>query len=185
MLSKESCMVDIPGHSLYMVSNDGRVWSKRANRFIKLHKSSCGYLHVGLHEGGKQKNCYVHRLVAMAFIPNPNSLPQVNHIDEDKTNNSVNNLEWCSARKNVNYGTRNKRASEWFAHHPEFERHRAEMASETCRKPVKNLTTGETFKSVAEASRLTNTCRANIGAACNGRRTTAGGCRWAYTNGGK
>lgn len=70
-----------------------------------------GYLRVNLRKNGKQRKYMVHRLVAEAFIPNPGNLPQVNHKDEDKTNNSVENLEWCDSSYNNAYGTRNVRIS--------------------------------------------------------------------------
>lgn len=73
-----------------------------------------GYKRVALWENGKQINVSVHRLVAIAFIdnPDPNTCTEINHIDEDKTNNNVNNLEWCTRIYNLNYGTRNKRIVE-------------------------------------------------------------------------
>ena len=73
-----------------------------------------GYKRVALWENGKQINVSVHRLVAIAFIdnPDPNTCTEINHIDEDKTNNNVNNLEWCSHIYNLRYGTRAKRSAE-------------------------------------------------------------------------
>jgi hypothetical protein len=70
-----------------------------------------GYRTVMLYKGRYKKLCKVHRLVAEAFIENPDSLPQINHKDEDKQNNTVSNLEWCDCKYNNNYGTKNKRAS--------------------------------------------------------------------------
>ena len=110
---------------LYEVSNTGRVRSfdryvKYSNGQIHLHKGKVlspikdtdGYLQVVLHCNGKCKTIKVHRLVAQAFIPNPDNLPQINHKDEDKLNNCVENLEWCTAKYNINYGTRNIRRRE-------------------------------------------------------------------------
>lgn len=68
-----------------------------------------GYLFVNLYKDGRRKTFLIHRLVAQAFIPNPGNLPQVNHIDECKTDNRATNLEWCSPAYNSNYGTRNER----------------------------------------------------------------------------
>ena len=67
---------------------------------------------VGLYKNGKAQLFLVHRLVAQSFIPNPNRLSEINHKDENPLNNCVENLEWCTHKYNVNYGTRNKRASE-------------------------------------------------------------------------
>ena len=102
---------------LYQISNLGNVKSlnylrKRIERIRIPNKNNSGYLCVGLHKGGKTKNCLIHRLVAEYFIENPDNLPQVNHIDEDKSNNCVENLEWCTAEYNTNYGTHNKRVSD-------------------------------------------------------------------------
>ena len=96
---------------LYEVSNLGRVKSLKfgKEKFLKPFKIKKGYLLVHLCRNGKSKYFYVHRLVAEAFIPNPEGLSEVNHKDEDKTNNVVDNLEFCSRRYNINYGTHNER----------------------------------------------------------------------------
>lgn len=110
---------------LYEVSSFGRVRS--LDRYVKtgygsyrLHKGKVlspgkdkdGYLSVHLFCNGKVHKRLVHRLVAQAFIPNPDNLPMINHKDEDKTNNSVDNLEWCTAKYNTNYGTSRIRAKD-------------------------------------------------------------------------
>ena len=85
----------------YIVYSDGRIWSKCCNRFLTQFINN-QYYYVSI----KGKLIAVHRLVATAFIPNPNKLPQVNHKDEDKLNNDVSNLEWCDAAYNSRYGAR-------------------------------------------------------------------------------
>lgn len=106
-------MKDIKNYEgVYQVTENGDVWSVRRNRFLKLYKNQLGYLHICLYKNNKQKSFYVHRLVAEAFLPNPDNLPCVNHKDEDKTNNNVKNLEWCSFSYNNSYGTRIERVSE-------------------------------------------------------------------------
>lgn len=112
---------DIKGYEgLYKVSNLGRVKSlsrrDRLNRVIqekvlKPGSNKVGYLHVNLYKEGRVKICKVHRLVAQAFIPNPEDKPEVNHKDEDKTNNKVENLEWMTCKENINYGIHNERSA--------------------------------------------------------------------------
>lgn len=106
---------DIEGYeNLYQISNEGRVkslkWGKE--RILKNVKNSWGYLLVGLCKNGERIHKQVHRLVAEAFLENPQNLLEVNHKDEDKTNNHVENLEWCSHLYNMSYGTRAQRSAE-------------------------------------------------------------------------
>ena len=98
---------------LYEVSNWGRVKSLKfgKEKILKPSKNKKGYLHVVLCKENILKNFLVHRLVAEAFIPNPNNYKEVNHKDEDKSNNIVTNLEWCDRKYNQNYGTINERLS--------------------------------------------------------------------------
>lgn len=103
---------------LYQISSIGRVRSlDRIDALGRLRKgkvladvgSMGGYRKITLHRDGNSKQKYIHCLVAETFIPNPDGLPEINHKDEDKTNNAVSNLEWCSRSYNINYGTRNER----------------------------------------------------------------------------
>ena len=105
---------------LYEVSNLGRVKSLLygKERILKPQKQRNGYLHIILCKNVKMKTFKVHRLVATAFIPNPECFEQINHKDEDKTNNCVSNLEWCSSKYNKNYGSRNERIASALTNHP-------------------------------------------------------------------
>lgn len=109
---------------LYQVSNRGRVRSLDKyvkcgygrvrlfpGRILRPAKDKGGYLQVTLCKEGKTTRCYIHRLVADAFLPNPENLPEVNHINEDKTDNCVENLEWCTRKYNANYGTGAQRSA--------------------------------------------------------------------------
>lgn len=89
----------------YSVTEDGRVYSHNVNRFMKPQSDKQGYmiLLIGLGSRNKHKGQLVHRLVAQAYIPNPENKPQVNHLDGDKSNNHVSNLEWCTASENMRH----------------------------------------------------------------------------------
>ena len=91
----------------YLIYNDGRVYSIKSGKFLKIHFDSCGYKHVTLYRGTKRsrKTYKVHRLVANAFIPNPNNYLEINHKDENKSNNNVWNLEWCNRKYNCEYSS--------------------------------------------------------------------------------
>ena len=99
-------MKDVVGYEgLYAVTSCGKVYSYKSKKFLKPLSDKDGYLCIKLYKNGKYKNYKIHRLVAQAYIPNNENLPQVNHKDENKANNCVNNLEWCDAKYNSNYGT--------------------------------------------------------------------------------
>lgn len=101
----------VEGFPDYRVSDNGRVYSMKRDKELRQYDKN-GYLYVFLYDGcGKRKAMLVHRLVAMAFVGNPDGLPQINHKDENPANNNAENLEWCTARYNSNYGHRNERLS--------------------------------------------------------------------------
>lgn len=95
---------------LYEVSNKGNVRNVRRNKLLKLSKNRYGYIQVYLYKNGIRTGLKVHRLVAQAFIENPDNLPEVNHKNEDKIDNRVENLEFCDHKYNVNYGHRTENA---------------------------------------------------------------------------
>lgn len=159
---------DIEGYEgLYQISNLGRVKSLgntmlRKEKILKPNKHNCGYYRVELSKNNKQKWYYIHRLVAQAFIPNPDDLLFINHKDEDKTNNAVGNLEYCTARYNCNYGTHNERIAKALS------------------KKVLCVETGVIYQSTQEIQRKIGLPQSNICLCCNGKQKTCGGYHWKY-----
>jgi len=161
---------DIKGYEgLYEVSSFGNIRTNKRqgtdSRIRKQNTAKNGYRLVTLCKNGKYKTCLVHRLVASAFIDNPEELPCINHLDEDKENNHVDNLEWCSYGYNNNYGTARARAVT------------------TRYKPcVGEWPDGskKQFNSCTIASKETGITQGNIWGACNGLWKTAGGVSWKY-----
>ena len=157
---------------LYEVSDQGRVKSLNYNhtgteRILKPRKNTNGYLHVILCKDGHKKTVKIHRLVAEAFIPNPQGLETVNHKDEVKTNNVASNLEWMSRADNINYGTHNKRVSEALSKQVQmFDKFTCELLA--------------TFPSLMEAGRVTGINQGDISSCCRGKLKSAGGYIWKY-----
>ena len=101
-------MKDIKGYEgLYAITSCGKVWSYKKKMFLTPYTAGNGYFKVRLFKDNGEKQYYVHRLVAEAYLPNPENLPQVDHIDNDKTHNYLNNLQWITHRDNNRKG-RNK-----------------------------------------------------------------------------
>lgn len=164
----------------YEVSNLGNVKSLKYRRtskpkLLKPLVNTQGYLLVKLYSNGNQKHFCVHRLVALAFISNPNDYPEVNHIDENKQNNNVTNLEWCDRVYNVNFGSRNKRASEAFKTSKARKR-----ASEARKKKIICIELNEVFNSVSQAAELLNIDQGFISNVLTGRNKTAKGYHFEY-----
>jgi len=90
----------IEGYENYIITKNGNVTNTNSNHTLKKQINNCGYYRVELSRAGKQKKHFIHRLVAAAYIPNKDNLPQVNHINGDKLDNRVENLEWCTASQN-------------------------------------------------------------------------------------
>lgn len=172
----EKLWKEIPGtDGKYLISTDGEVmaisrrvkfghvyrWTK--TKLLTPRDNGKGYLELEF----LGKHHYIHRLVAEAFIPNSYNFPCINHKDENKENNSVENLEWCDYSYNTNYGTRTKRAKE-----KRF----------GDRFVVINLDTGEIYKTPKDASRATGIHNDSISRVCKGKSKTAGGYRWRYLN---
>lgn len=157
----------IPNYEdLYEVSSDGEVRSLcgryRNKDILKQCKGSSGYLLVTLCRKGSQKTVNVHRLVAKVFIPNPDSLPCVNHKDQNRENNSVSNLEWCSYYHNNIYGDRLTKSA--------LKRG----------KPVMCLETGKIYASASAVQRELGINQSKISACCLGNRKSAGKLHWSF-----
>lgn len=182
---KKEIWEDIKGYEkVYQISNLGRVkslarWSKGNHflkeKYLKTHLDKDFYEKIVLYKKGKVKNYFVHRLVAQAFIPNPDNKPQVNHIDEDKENNYVDNLEWCTILYNNNYGTRTARATNSNDYKKLALFNNKKIRGE-------NLQSGEIihFNSIKEASQYLNTRSASIGRVLRGVRKTNNGWVFKY-----
>lgn len=178
---------DVVGYEgFYQVSNKGNIYSverkdsigrKIGGRILKPTYDKYGYLQVNLCKNGKLKTIFRHRLVAEAFIPNQNNYLEINHKDEVKTNNNVDNLEWCTSKYNANHGTRNERVAQ----------------AQSKRVRGVNIESGETitFNSTREAGRfgygqvaVSKACRGVYKSGSTGKVIGDGrtyrGHRWSY-----
>lgn len=135
-------------------------------RILKGGLDRYGYTHVGLCDGNKRKTFLVHRLVTEAFIANPDNKPQVNHKDEVKTNNCVDNLEWMTNKENANYGTRTER--------------QAKTQSKSVAQYSKDGKLIKIWTSIKEAGLQLGLYRSNISLAAQGVYKTSGGFVWKY-----
>lgn len=149
-----------------------RVYQRKAPVLKAIETNRDGYKRVLLCHYGKHHHCAVHRLVAMAFIPNEKNLEEVNHKDENPANNNVENLEWCSRKYNANYGTLPKRISKRMSvQHP--------TAKRVYQLDINGNVIAE-FKSQREAGRIMGIGGEVITRACKGTVKLAGGYRWKY-----
>lgn len=148
----------------YIVYSDGTVYSCKSKKFLRPLNNGNGYLAVSICVKGREKRMYIHRLVAEAFLDNPDGLPEINHKDENRGNNNLENLEWCTPKYNKNYGNR------------------ALKFSKKRGKPVKCVETGIVYHGIREAERQTGIRASSICACCSGYRgtLTAGGFHWIF-----
>lgn len=162
-------MKDIKGYEgRYAITSCGKVWSYRSKKFLK--PSSCsGYLRVTLSKDNKQESLFIHRLVLETYCPIEGMEKfQVNHKDEIKEHNYLNNLEWLTRKENCNFGTRNERISTSLKHNSEIT------------KKVRCVETGIVYLSTREAMRQTEVNQSSISKVCRGKLKTAGGFHWEF-----
>lgn len=175
---------DIPNYEgLYQASTDGKIFSNISNKFLKFNVTKNGYATVELFKNKKSKRLLVHRLIAQTFIFNPLNLPQVNHKDENKLNNNVSNLEWCTNAYNMNYGTRLERQINSTDYSKENRKTIARINGKTVSKAVIQIYRGleiNKFTSIKEASLKLEINASHIGEVCKNKRKTAGGYSWKY-----
>ena len=180
---------DIKGYEgFYQVSNLGRVKSLERDvynprgtvirhmeeKILVQRIDKHGYAYISLCLNGKHKTIQTHRLVALAFIPNPENKPQVNHKDENPLNNCVNNLEWCTASYNANYGTRIQRC---------VQNHKYLKLGDNPRaRAVFCVELNKTFDCAKRAEEELGIDRSCVGKACKGKQKTAGGFHWRFIN---
>lgn len=162
---------------LYEVSSLGRVKSLRDNngnpreKILKFGKKPNGYLQCELYKNGKGKNFIIHRLVATAFIQNPNNYQTVNHIDENKENNCVNNLEWMDMKQQINHGTCIQRRVEKQKNDPK--------KSKQVYQYSKNGELIKIWQSVNECGR-NGYLNSNVSNCCLGKQKSHKGYIWSY-----
>lgn len=180
---------DIKEFKDYTIDTEGNVYSKRKHKYLKQTINKYGYCKVMLQKDKYKKMYSVHRLVAEAFIPNYNKLPQVNHIDGNKQNNHVANLEWCTAKHNMNEAVRTglfdncKKIQKENAVKNNLNKYYI-LANEVTKKKVaqynKQNNLLNTYESISEASRKAGITITSISYSANGKRKTAGGFIWRF-----
>lgn len=155
-------MKDIEGFENYAITSCGKVWNKKRKIWQKQRYDKDGYLRVNLTKDGKQYTRFIHQLVALAYIDNPEGKPTVNHKDENKEHNWVGNLEWMTIGENVRYGTGKQRAGL------------------SKRKAVRCVETGEEFDSAITAAAALKCSREAVNHCLRGKTKTCMGYHWEY-----
>lgn len=153
---------DLKGHEQYLVSSCGRIKNKKTGRIYVGSVNNRGYVRFDLCENGKRFVVAAHRVVAEAFLPTSPGRDYVNHKDGDKTNNNIDNLEWCTPKENSvhAYTILGRQANN--------------------KKAVKCLDTGIVYESAMDAERKTGIKNTNINRCCTGQRKSANGQKWEY-----
>lgn len=166
----------------YEVSNTGKVRSlgndkTRKTKLLKPRKQKTGYLLISVRKNGIVKQCLVHRVVAYTWIPNNDETKtEVNHINENKQDNRVENLEWCDRNYNIHHGTGIERSAEQRRKYPKREKRERQTKRVLC------IETNTVYDSIRQAEEKTGIPHANIIKVCQGKLKTCGGYTWKYVD---
>lgn len=176
----------------YAVSSEGMIKNIVTDHILKPASQGNGYLIVSLCDGHKSHTKLIHRIVATAFIPNPGNKPQVNHLDGNRKNNTIENLEWCTGSENCRHAVEvlgrtvseetRRKLSEKSKNRIISEETRRKHRETACRKQVERTEDGRVFESLTEASSITGAPVSKISAVCHGKRNKAGGYHWRFKN---
>jgi len=184
----------VPGYkNEYCVSDNGLIWSIRSQKVLSPKKTSTGYFRVGLSVNGERHDYGIHRFVALAFIPNPEGKPTVNHLNEVKSDNCVQNLEWATTAEQNIHGTRIARAmrnTDWKKRSEKMDykaiasKHDYHKMNKNQMKAVIQLDEHGFFiakyNSLSEAAQVKKIRPSHLCSCLKGRRKTCGGYQWKY-----
>ena len=176
----EEIWKDIKGYEgIYQVSNQGNIKNIKTNRILRPGRDKGNYFIISLTKNAKHKTHYIHRLVAIAFIDNINNLKQINHIDGNKENNCVNNLEWITCSNNLKHAYKKglKGISE---KQKKFIANEGRKLSKITLQYNKNGEFIKKWSSVREIERCLGISNEAISHCCTGKTKTAGGYIWEY-----
>lgn len=165
---------DIKGYEgLYQISNLGDVKRISSGKILKPYSHN-GYIRVALSKDNTPKHMDIHRLIAQAFIPNPENKPEINHKDGNKENNSIQNLEWCTRKENMSHA---KKMGLWKM--TDNMKKGLDQSKRTYQYD-RDYNFIQSFESADEASRQLHINAGNLHSCCEGKRKTAGGYIWSY-----
>ena len=165
----------------YTINENGEVFSIKRNKYLKIGFNRTGYRVVTITNKMKKKHCLIHRLIAEAFIPNPNNLPQVNHINGIKKDNRIENLEWVTCKENIQHAYRTGLIQITDNH-----RKNCRKLGVASRRKINQYDLNgkfiKTWESITSASKFLGVSDTHIGECCMGRKNKSNGYIWRYAD---